>query len=69
LFTDVGRVWGAAPLASPSYGYLEDVGFGLRIGNARSGFGNVVHVDVAFPINAPPGIDKVQFLVQTQASF
>jgi hypothetical protein len=28
-----------------------------------------VHVDVAFPINPPPGIDKVQFLVQTQASF
>jgi hypothetical protein len=69
LFADAGRVWGTAPLAGPSYGYLEDVGFGLRMGNARSGFGNVVHIDVAFPLNPPPGIDKVQFLVQTQASF
>ena len=69
LFADVGRVWGTAPLADRSYGYLKDVGFGLRMGNARSGFGNVVHIDVAFPVDPPPGIPKVQFLVQTQASF
>jgi hypothetical protein len=69
LFVDAGRVWGSAPLANPNLGILKDAGFGLRIGNARSGFGNVVHVDVAFPLNPPPGINKVQFLVQTQASF
>jgi hypothetical protein len=45
------------------------VGFGLRFGNARSGFGNVVHVDIAFPLNARAGIAKAQFLVQTQTSF
>ena len=64
-----GRTWGSAPLATPSLGLLEDAGFGLRFGNARSGFGNVVHIDVAFPLATQPGIDKAQFLVQTQASF
>ena len=69
VFFDAGRTWGSAPLASPSLGFLEDAGFGLRFGNARSGFGNVVHVDIAFPLVTQPGIDKAQFLVQTQASF
>ncbi len=69
MFADVGRTWGRAPLATPSLGLLEDAGFGLRFGNARSGFGNVVHVDVAFPFRTPAGVDKAQFLVQTQASF
>jgi hypothetical protein len=48
---------------------LEDVGVGLRFGNARSGFGNVVHVDVAFPLRVFPGVDKVQLVVQTRATF
>jgi hypothetical protein len=69
VFADAGRTWGTAPLATQSLGMLEDAGFGLRFGNARSGFGNVTHVDVAFPLNARRGIDKAQFLVQTQANF
>jgi hemolysin activation/secretion protein len=69
IFADAGRTWGNAPLAAPGLGLLEDAGFGLRFGNARSGFGNVVHVDVAFPLHTQPGIDKAQFLVQTEASF
>jgi hypothetical protein len=48
---------------------LKDAGFGLRFGNARSGLGNVVHVDLAFPLQAPAGISHVQFLVQTEAHF
>jgi hypothetical protein len=69
MFADAGRTWGRPPLAAPSLGLLEDAGFGLRLGNARSGFGNVVHVDVAFPLQTHTGIAKVQFLVQTQTSF
>jgi hemolysin activation/secretion protein len=69
VFADAGRTWGTAPLAAPSLGVLKDAGFGLRFGNARSGFGNVAHVDVAFPLNARAGIASAQFLVQTQASF
>jgi hypothetical protein len=69
VFFDAGHTWGTAPLAAPSLGLLEDAGFGLRFGNSRSGFGNVVHVDIAFPLNVSSSINKVQFLVQTQTSF
>lgn len=69
VFFDAGRTWGNAPLASPNLGTLKDVGFGARFGNARTGFGNIVHVDLAFPLNGERSINKMQFLVQTQASF
>jgi outer membrane protein assembly factor BamA len=68
-FFDIGRTWGAAPLASPSLGLLKDVGVGLRFGNSRSGLGNVIHVDVAFPLDGDPSIKKVQFLVETRQRF
>jgi len=69
VFFDAGRTWGRAPLAAPSLGLLTDAGFGLRIGNARSGLGNVIHVDLAFPFNGDATIKRVQFLVQTEHSF
>jgi len=69
IFWDMGRTWGSAPLATPSLGLLRDVGFGLRFGNARSGLGNVIHVDLAFPLDGDTSISRVQFLVQTEAHF
>jgi hypothetical protein len=69
VFFDSGRTWGTAPLAAPSLGLLKDAGFGLRFGNARSGLGNVVHVDLAFPFSGDSSIKKVQFLVQTEQHF
>ena len=69
IFYDMGRTWGQPPLAQPSLGLLKDAGFGLRFGNARSALGNVIHVDLAFPLNNISGISKVQFLVSTEASF
>jgi len=69
IFFDAGRTWGNAPLAAPTLGLLKDAGFGLRFGNSRSGLGNVVHVDVAFPFSGDASINKVQFLVQTEKSF
>jgi hemolysin activation/secretion protein len=69
VFFDAGRTWGPAPLAAPNLGLLKDAGFGLRFGNARSGLGNVIHVDVAFPFDGDNSIKRVQFLVQTKQSF
>ena len=37
--------------------------------DARSGLGNVIHVDLAFPFNGDPSIRRVQFLVQTEQEF
>lgn len=69
VFFDAGRTWGNATLATPSLGLLKDAGFGARFGNARTGFGNIVHVDFAFPLDGGTSIRTMQFLVQTQESF
>jgi len=69
LFLDAGRTWGRSEPAAASDGWLADVGLGLRLGSARSGLGNVLHVDVAVPLNGPSGIDAVQLLIETRTSF
>jgi outer membrane protein assembly factor BamA len=68
-FADVGRTWGTDPLHTPNRGLLKSVGLGLRLGNARSALGNVLHIDVAFPLDRDPEIDGIQFLIETKASF
>lgn len=69
VFYDMGRTWGRPPLATQGLGLLKDAGFGLRFGNARTGLGNIIHVDVAFPVDGDPSIKRVQFLVQTEQEF
>lgn len=69
VFADVGRTWGDAPLASEPQGWLTDVGFGLRLGNARSGLGNVLHIDLAFPIGASSDISSMQVLLEAKKTF
>jgi len=68
-FIDAGRAWGGDNVNALNPGRLSDVGIGLRIVSARSAFSNVLHVDLAVPLNATPDIKKVQFLVKTKASF
>jgi hemolysin activation/secretion protein len=75
VFADAGRTWGSGARQSdpsmlrPEPGMLSDVGFGLRLGNTRTGLGNVLHVDFAFPLRNIAGIQKFQFLVQTFQTF
>lgn len=68
-FFDMGRTWGRSPLGTPSQGLLKDVGVGLRIGSSRSGLGNVIHVDLAVPLDGDSSIDNVQLLVETLEKF
>ncbi|HTE41452.1 MAG TPA: hypothetical protein VK629_11515 [Steroidobacteraceae bacterium] len=75
VFFDAGRSWGrgnAPPLATSeptNQGLLTDAGFGLRFGSSRSAFGNVIHVDLAFPFNGPNTINRMQFIVESKTSF
>jgi len=70
VFADVGRVNGTDPRATPPLGTLYDVGAGLRLTSPRASGRNVVHVDLAFPLNKPdPTIDSVQFVIETKGSF
>ena len=69
IFADVGRTWGHGVIANSDVGLLKDVGVGLRFGNTRTGLGNVLHIDFAFPLNVGAGVSKFQLLVQTMQSF
>jgi hypothetical protein len=68
-FVDVGRAWGGDNINAANPGWLSNVGFGLRFVSVRSAFGNVLHMDIAMPLNTTADISKVQFLVKTKSSF
>jgi hypothetical protein len=69
VFMDVGRTWGRSAVGSPSLGLLKDVGFGLRLGSSRSALANVIHIDLAVPLDRDSTMRGVQFLVETKKSF
>ncbi|MBC7984952.1 MAG: BamA/TamA family outer membrane protein [Candidatus Obscuribacterales bacterium] len=74
VFFDVGRTWGRASVTHPSIvntnqGLLKDVGVGLRFGSSRSAFGNMIHVDLAFPLDGDTSIKRTQFLIETKKGF
>ena len=68
-FFDMGRTWGQDVTGLESSGLLRDLGIGLRLGSSRTSFGNVIHIDLAFPLDGNGNIDDVQLLVQTKGSF
>jgi hypothetical protein len=69
-FFDIGRAWFPEdPIRPKEFGWLKDVGCGLRLASSRSGFGNVVHIDVAFPFDKPNEVARVQLVVSTHATF
>jgi hypothetical protein len=69
VFYDVGRAWGESPVSTLQNEWLHDVGFGLRLGHSRFGFGRVTHIDIAFPLNGDDSVDDVQLLVSTKQTF
>src|SRR4029077_4021561 len=69
VFYDFGRAWGGPNSNTENTGWLSDVGFGLRILSARAAVGNVLPIDLAFPLNHDPNIKSAQYLVQTRATF
>jgi hypothetical protein len=68
VFADIGRSLGRDALDTPNLGTLRDVGFGLRFSNSRSALANVLHLDVAFPLD-DNSIRNVQFLIESKRSF
>lgn len=69
VFFDMGRTIGRDPLGTTSQGLLKDVGVGLRLGNSRSALGNVLHIDLALPLNGDASISSMQVIVETKRSF
>lgn len=69
VFFDAGRTWGRSPTSSSNLGLLKDIGFGLRIGNTRSGLFKMTHIDLAFPLDGDSSIDNVQLVIETKDGF
>jgi hypothetical protein len=68
VFYDAGRTFGTNPVDTPQLGWLRDLGIGLRLGNNRSSLGNVIHIDLATPLNGE-NLSRVQILVGVAATF
>jgi hemolysin activation/secretion protein len=69
VFFDVGKTWNSRFDSENGNNVLKDVGFGLRLGNTRSGQGRMTHIDLAFPLDGDNNIKNVQFLIETKKSF
>ena len=69
VFADVGRTVGRNPAGGQSLGWLKDVGVGLRFMPTRASGREVVHLDIAFPLDGDPSIDDVQILLESKRSF
>jgi len=69
LFGDLGRAWFGGESAPGKVGWLRDVGAGLRFAPSRTSHANVIRLDVAFPLDGNPSIDRIQYLVSTSERF
>lgn len=70
VFFDAGKAWTAGDRGPASLGVLRDVGLGLRVGSSRSANAAMIHLDVAFPLDArADGEREVQWLVTTSDTF
>ena len=68
-FYDTGRAWGSQ-LGNANNAWLNDIGFGVRFLSTRASFGNVLHIDIAFPLHrTDPTIQARQLLVTTAKTF
>lgn len=74
VFYDQGRVWGESAVPQTYTKTLRDVGIGLRISGTRTGgqdegVHNVAHIDLSFPLDTGPGIDKYLWSVHIKSGF
>ncbi|HEY8940251.1 MAG TPA: POTRA domain-containing protein [Cellvibrio sp.] len=74
IFYDEGKAWGNTSVPQTYQSTMRDVGIGLRISGTRTGgrndgAHNVGHIDLAFPLDGGPEIDKYQISVRIKTGF
>ncbi len=67
VFADAGRAWYEDGPTGDDSGLLKNVGVGLRLGSSRSSRGQLVHLDVAFPLDGDSR--EIQWLVTSKSTF
>ena len=70
-FIDVGRAWKGANQNVINSGWLADAGVGLRLSLDRAAFANVLHIDLAVPVDRDddPRIKGVEIVVKSKLTF
>ncbi len=72
-YLDIGKGWNEKiPLQFQKYDddkWLANIGVGLRLTPTRADANHVIHLDLAFPIDAADTIDKTQFIIKVKQSF
>lgn len=74
VFYDQGRAWGNSLLSQSQTGQLRDFGVGLRISGTRTGSRddsghNILHIDLATPLDGDADVSRLQWLVKVKTSF
>lgn len=74
VFYDEGRVWGESAIPQSQTTVLRDVGVGLRIsgtrtGNREEGAHNILHIDIAAPLDGSKDISKLQWIIKVKKGF
>jgi hemolysin activation/secretion protein len=69
IFFDIGRAWFPGQDKGPNSGYLADIGFGIRLAPTKSNIGQVIHLDLAIPLDKQDDVDDVQFLITIKDTF
>ncbi|MFT7491090.1 MAG: hypothetical protein ACI80S_000672 [Pseudohongiellaceae bacterium] len=74
FFYDQGRAWGNSLVTQAEDEELRDVGFGLRfsgtrVGGQNQGNSNVLHFDIAQPLDANAETSDLQWVLKVKSSF
>jgi outer membrane protein assembly factor BamA len=74
VFYDEGRAWGETAIPQNQTTRLRNLGFGLRIsgtrmGNSEVGAQNVLHIDLASPLDGGDDISKFQWIIKMKKGF
>lgn len=65
IYVDAGKAWGGG---YPPTHNLLNVGVGLRLSSSKARVGNVLHVDLAFPMVDKEQVDSFQFVIKASRS-
>jgi outer membrane protein assembly factor BamA len=68
-FFDIGKAWTPGETVAEHPGFLKDVGLGLRLSPSRTSRGSVIHLDLAYALDAEEDTKKFQFVVSTESQF
>ena len=68
VFVDVGRAWFPGNPSRNEFGVLGDIGIGLRLESTRTQSGNLVHIDLAFPVVDGQRVKGLQLLLNVKQS-